>query len=98
MMSQQSASFAATTPSRQPDHTPLNSPASSFTSASPICNYAGSNSTDDSSSILSSASATANNQFKVPDTWRPSIMGCIQAQTEESRQQRQLLEMRLSGT
>ena len=35
---------------------------------------------DDATSIASSASAM-NRRFKIPDTWRPSIMNCIEQQS-----------------
>ena len=39
---------------------------------------------DDSVSVASSASAM-NRKFKIPDTWRPSIMHCIEQPTNEEK-------------
>ena len=41
---------------------------------------------DDGSSVVSSVSAQTK-KFKIPDMWRPSIMDCIEASTEEEQQQ-----------
>lgn len=40
----------------------------------------------DNMSVASSASSTVR-KFKIPDTWRPSIMHCIAQETEEAQRQ-----------
>lgn len=43
---------------------------------------------DDTESLASSASALAKSVFRLPDLWRPSIMYCIEAPTEDEQRKR----------
>lgn len=50
---------------------------------------------DDSMSVVSSASSLAlSKKFKIPDTWRPVIMSCINAKDNEEKRRRLTPEVR----
>lgn len=64
----------------RPPSSPL-SPISPFT---PPAKPFSPSESDDGVSVASSASAL-HHKFMIPDTWRPSIMACIQQPTDEER-------------
>lgn len=61
------------------------SPSSSFSPQPPSTP---SESGDDSMSIASSSSSMSIKKFKIPDTWQPVIMACINAKDEEEKRRR----------
>ena len=50
--------------------------------------------TDDTMSVASSASSMVQNEFTIPDIWRPSIMACIQAPSIEERKKHLTVSIR----
>ena len=74
-----------TTPQSSVLSSPLSSPSFASPLGSPI-NPCSPEDSDDTASIVSSASAMARKEFKIPDVWRPTIMTCIRADgTDEQK-------------
>ena len=86
----QLTSSDAVLPDNLQENTHLRPPSSPLSPFSPVSPFSPPSKpfsppeSDDGVSVVSSASAL-HHKFTIPDTWRPSIMVCIQQPTDEER-------------